>query len=269
MPKEKPLGIYATEKSSYVGMGATRRRVVNKRLWMVWEYDESAVLVQSVNQNLVPSGQKRVVSRKEFDERYIKEKDYYLDKTTMKPIWRPSEKSEEASAEDAPVDAPLAAAPETAVAPDAAAAATAAVAEDAAAHEVERSTRATFGIGLAYLKSGNKERAHQIFEELATKPGEFKRLHKHMFNDFGIGLRKSKLLDVALKHYARALGLSPEDENLYHNIARIYYEQGNMEKALENLDKSLELNPNLKESQMFRRYIAKKKKRLWNMRFDI
>lgn len=272
MPKDKPLGIYSTEKSSYVGMGATRRRIADKRLWMVWEYDKSAVMVQSVNQNLVPYGQRRVVSGKEFDEKYTHEKEYFIDKITMRPVWRPQGKAEttpEAEASpDAAQTAPEPAPPELTL-EEALEHAAPPLEEDPAVSEVERSTRAVFGIGLTHLKSGNVERAREIFEELAAKPGEFKRRHKHMFNDFGIGLRKSKLLDVALKHYNRAIGLSPDDENLYHNLARVYYEQGNMEKTLEYLNKSLELNPNLKESQMFQRFITKKKKRLWNPKFDI
>jgi tetratricopeptide (TPR) repeat protein len=258
MPKEKPLGIYSTEKSSYVGMGATRRRVINKRLWMVWEYDDSALMTQALNQNLIPYGQRRVISVREFDQGYTRERDYYIDKSTMRPIWRPAGKSEEEALAEEVSDQP-AAAPEDAPAYD----------EDSAAKAIEHSTRAAFGMGLTHLKTGNVARAREIFEELAVKPGNFKRRHKHMFNDFGIGLRKSKLLDVALKHYHRALGLSPDDENLYHNLARVYYEQGDMEKALENLDKSLELNPDLKESKLFRRFISKKKSRVWNLKFDL
>jgi len=262
MAKDKPLGVYATEKSSYIGMGATRRRVVNKRLWMVWEYDDSAVMVQPVNQNLTPYGQRRVVSTKEFDEKYTHEKEYFIDKVTMRPVWRAPE-TVKPTPEAAPETIPKAA-------PEAAAAQPPEItAEESAAAEVERATRAAFGIGLTHLRTGNLDRAKEIFEELAVKPGDYQRDHKHMFNEFGIGLRKSKLLDVALKHYNRALGLSPEDENLYHNLARVYYEKGDMEKALEHLDKSLELNPDLKESQMFKRYLAKKKKRLWNLKFDI
>lgn len=264
MPKDKPIGIYSTEKSSYVGMGATRKRVVNKRLWMVWEYDDSAVVTQALNQNLVPYGQRRVVSVKEFDQSFTRERDYFIDKATLRPIWRPEPK---AAAE--PEAAPDAAEPEPTARSAGDAPRGPAPEEDAAAKAVEHSARAAFGMGLTHLKTGNLARAREIFEELAMKPGNFKRRHKHMFNEFGIDLRKSKLLDVALKHYHRALGLSPDDENLYHNLARVYYEQGDMEKALENLDKSLELNPDLKEAKLFRRFISKKKSRVWNLKFDL
>ena len=122
---------------------------------------------------------------------------------------------------------------------------------------VEREAMAAFGLGLAHLKRGSKDRAKGIFTDLAGIQADFEPTHKHMFNEFGISLRKSEFYDLALRHYRRALELGPDDENLHHNIARVHWELKDMDNCVRYLEKSLELNPELKESQLFLRYVKK------------
>jgi len=130
-----------------------------------------------------------------------------------------------------------------------------------ALERLERDARSSFGLGLSHLKRGNKERALSLFEDVAAMEGDFEPEHKHMFNEFGINLRKSGLPDVALKHYRRALSLSPKDENLHHNIARIYWELNDMEGCERELLKSLELNPQLKYSEHFLRFLRRRRRK--------
>jgi len=124
---------------------------------------------------------------------------------------------------------------------------------------LEKSARAGFFSGLALLRKGKVASARKLFEYLATAEADFVPRHKHMFNEFGISLRKTKLSDVAVKHYERALELAPDEENLHFNLARAHYEQGRLDEAASCLEKSLELNPSLEEARRFLSYIHGKK----------
>ncbi len=126
---------------------------------------------------------------------------------------------------------------------------------------VEREMQTAFALGISHLKRGNMERARSILTDIVETKANFLPEHKHMFNDFGIGLRKSAVHDLALRHYLRALELARDDENLHHNIARVYWEMGDLDNCGRYLEKSLELNPNLRESQLFLRFLQRHKQK--------
>jgi tetratricopeptide (TPR) repeat protein len=86
----------------------------------------------------------------------------------------------------------------------------------------------------------------------------FEEEHKHLFNDFGINMRKNKMYDQALQYYLRAEELVRNDEHLFHNIARCYFEKGNVEACKEYLLKSFAVNPNLEASRQFWVYLKGK-----------
>ena len=79
-----------------------------------------------------------------------------------------------------------------------------------------------------------------------------------LFNSLGIRLRKARLFDAALKFYERAATLAPDDENIYHNMARALFEKGEMKMAMDRLKKSLDLNPELRESRQFVRFLRRR-----------
>ncbi len=134
---------------------------------------------------------------------------------------------------------------------------------DIAGHEVgaqtERSLRADFAIALAQLRRGDRDRAVRALERLAEAPGEFVPAHRHMFTDFGINLRKSKLPRIAIRHHLRALDLSPDDSHVHFNIARTYYDMGDTERAEQHLRESLELTPDLEPSRRFLDFLLERK----------
>jgi tetratricopeptide (TPR) repeat protein len=130
---------------------------------------------------------------------------------------------------------------------------------DEAAAEKERELRAVFGMALMELKRGNTDKALVMFEGLVDEDG-LVAVHKHVFTDFGISLRKSKLLDMALIHHLKAVELSRNDEHAHHNVARIYYELGDIHNAVRYLQRSLELNPSLAPSDRFLRFIRKQRR---------
>lgn len=62
-----------------------------------------------------------------------------------------------------------------------------------APEEVDKAVRAEFAMSLMRFRRGNKEGALQDFERLLAVEEGIVPAHKHMFTDFGIDLRKSRL----------------------------------------------------------------------------
>ncbi|MFP4237065.1 MAG: tetratricopeptide repeat protein, partial [Desulfonatronovibrio sp.] len=122
----------------------------------------------------------------------------------------------------------------------------------------EENIRANFGLGLTYLERGDKEKASNIFERLVKLDAAFEEEHKHLFNEFGINLRKQKMYDQALEYYTRGLDLVQNDENLHYNVARAYFAFNNHEKCFEHLKQALQINPEFEEARKFVQYLKKK-----------
>ncbi|MFW5734299.1 MAG: tetratricopeptide repeat protein [Oceanidesulfovibrio sp.] len=282
-------GIYSTVEQTSLGAGMTRRVSQRKRYWAVWEPapGEDTYTVQSLNQNLIPTGSKRSVSSLEFRERFRLEPDFFVDVNAenVRHLWEQhSEKrgAEHESGERRTIfdreerprrrergepprgterDEPLLDEEIDRAPLDR---------EQLRAIEAERNARAGYGLGMSHLKRGNMDKAKELLKRVAVEEGDYVHEHKHMFNEFGVGLRKNQLLDIALLHMRRALSLAPYDENIYHNMARLYYEKGDKAMAVKHLEKSLELNPEFKESRQFLDFINKRRsKRKKKLRFKI
>lgn len=103
--------------------------------------------------------------------------------------------------------------------------------------------RANFGAALVFLAQGEKDKAENVFTRLVRLDGTFEKQHKHLFNEFGISLRKAQMYKQAIAYYQRALQLCQEDENLHINIARSLFEEGFFTSCSEYLLKSLKLSP--------------------------
>jgi tetratricopeptide (TPR) repeat protein len=77
------------------------------------------------------------------------------------------------------------------------------------------------------------------------------------YNALGMKCREEKQFDDAVSNYNKAISVSPQDENLYYNIARAYFETGKFDKTIDYLGKSLKLNPEFKEGKAFYNYLLK------------
>ena len=122
----------------------------------------------------------------------------------------------------------------------------------------EDNVRANFGIGLTYLERGDAGKAQDIFERLVKLDAAFEPQHKHLFNEFGINLRKNKMLAESREYYARALQLSPKDENLNMNMARVLLESRDLEGCVDYLLEALRLAPRHEPSLKFLRWLIQK-----------
>lgn len=239
-PRDKIKGVFSTQTISKVGTGTTTRKTIQKSFWFAEEGDDGSVEVQPVNANYVPSGPKRRVPKDDFLAKFSPEPEFYV--STVFPKMREldhtivkgedhREKGETFSAEFEFQNA-------------------LAVDED--------NVRANFGLGLTYLDRGETGKADNIFERLVKLDAAFQPEHKHLFNDFGISLRKNRMYDQALNYYTRAMELTKADENLHYNMARALFEKGEMEAVAEHLGQALAINPDLEAARKFSDWLREK-----------
>ncbi|QJB55465.1 tetratricopeptide repeat protein [Pseudodesulfovibrio sp. zrk46] len=109
----------------------------------------------------------------------------------------------------------------------------------------ERNVRALFGLGLIFAARNEHQRTRELLAQLVKVKAAFDGKNQHLFNEFGIALRKSRLFVEAVVYYRRALDFVTTDENLYYNLARAHYEEGNWSDCLDALIMSHRLNPRL------------------------
>lgn len=119
------------------------------------------------------------------------------------------------------------------------------------------SIRANFGIGTLYMEMGDTTKAKEVFRQLSEIEAIFEEDNKHIFNEFGIELRKASMIDEALANYLKAITISPQDEHLHFNIARVYYDRKEMNDALEWIRKAIDINSHFRDARNFEALILK------------
>ncbi|WP_343219570.1 tetratricopeptide repeat protein [Pseudodesulfovibrio sp. JC047] len=241
--REKISGVFSSQSLNKVGTGTTVRKAIQKSYWFAEEAapDEQGrgIMVQPLNNNNIPSGPKERYSLSEFLGKFNPELEYYQAEVFPRiqemnsTLKRAEQQREQGALYSAQFE------------------------YEATLSFDEQNVRANFGLGLTYMERGESEKAADIFERVVDLDAAFAPEHKHLFNEFGINLRKSKLTDQAVEYYSRALEISKNDENLYYNIARAYYEQGDKDACLHNLHTALRLKPGHKEANKFLKYINK------------
>lgn len=244
--RRKISGVFSSQTVAKVGTGTTTRKTIQKAYWFAEEQDpadeqEPMVAIQPLNKNNVPSGPKEEVPLSDFLERFNPEIEYHQKVVfpKMKELSSTIQRAEQQRDQGALYSAEFE--------------------FNSALDFDETNVRANFGLGLTYMERGDAAKAADIFERVVGLDAAFAPEHKHLFNEFGINLRKSKLLDQAVDYYARALEITQNDENLYYNIGRAYFERGDVAEAIKNLRKALEIYPDFEEAKRFLEYIDKHK----------
>jgi len=232
-------GVFSSERVTKVGAGVTARKTTQTMYWFAEEDDRGVVWVQPLNPNYVPSGPKQEIEKNEFLEQYAPEPEFYTTKVypsirklsqTIAKAERHRNQGETFSAE---------------------------YEFNNALRVDEENIRANFGLGLTYLERGDTDKADNIFHRLVKMDAAFEAEHKHLFNDFGINLRKNEMYDQAVDYYKKALELSPTDEHLHYNLARAYFAKADLANTLEHLRQCLRLNKDLEVAQKFLLYLKK------------
>ncbi|MFP5238474.1 MAG: tetratricopeptide repeat protein [Acidobacteriota bacterium] len=233
-------GVFSTVSVTVVGFGATKRRVRQTVYVYVEESPAGEIVCQPLSQQYVPLGRKRVIDREKLFKSFIPAPDIYLEH--MLPALASLEKTVD-RAESLRQDGALFSAEfefKNALRLD------------------EQHVRASFGLGLTYLDRGEKEGALLVFRRISRLSGATAPEHKHLFNEFGIKLRKAGMHKQAMIHYCKALRLSRDDEHLYYNLARNLYETGRLRAARRMLDLALECRRKFPEALLFVERIREK-----------
>lgn len=115
----------------------------------------------------------------------------------------------------------------------------------------QNNLRANLGKGRTLFARGEKEAAKKIFVRLSHLDALYDQENKHLFNEFGIELRKKGMYQEAISNYLKAISIDPEDEVLYYNLGRAYYEEGRFEDAMAQLKKALSLKPEFDDAREF------------------
>ncbi|WP_415716085.1 tetratricopeptide repeat protein [Maridesulfovibrio sp.] len=210
---------------------------VQKSYWAVQELESGDVEVQALNNHNIPTGPKLLIPRERFLSNYHPEPEFYAN-TVLPNLMRQNERIKRGEGHRNREESYSAEYEfSSAVAVD------------------EENVRANFGLGLTFLERGEVERAEDVFKRLVRLKAIYTAEHKHLFNEFGISMRKNRMFDHALKYYHRAEELCDDDENLCLNISRAYFEKGDIRGCIVYLEKSLSLNPSFDEAGLFKDFL--------------
>jgi len=217
-------GIFSRKTTIKVGFGTTKHAALSETYWFVKELESGQFQVQSLDMDFKPQGQPFTISRNKLFEDYHLEPDLSY-RLLSQPLlvgdhYRSTAKYGNAEQEYLKIKR---------------------IDED--------NIRANFGLGLVYLSLEKTDKATYIFDRLVRLEEAFEPKHKHLFNEFGISLRKKGLHEEALKYYFRARELSPNDDHLLLNIARVHYEQNRLPEAEAAAREALAINPDLVEAR--------------------
>ncbi|QJB57965.1 tetratricopeptide repeat protein [Pseudodesulfovibrio sp. zrk46] len=130
------------------------------------------------------------------------------------------------------------------------------------------------GLADAYKGKGDMEACKKFLKKAADVHAQFDRLEEtktlfieilkydsdtpNPFNTLGVNLRKQGDYPGALHAYQQALELTPNDENIYFNMAKALYFMGRLEEASTQVDQSLQMNPEFREAnKLFQRIHGK------------
>lgn len=223
--QDRIYGVFSSQEIKKVGTGTTTRKTVSKIFWFVEEEEDGSIIVQSINANYVPTGVKKKITKEVLLEKYSPEPEFYASTVypKMKELDDTLDKADESRKKGEMFSAEF---------------------EYNHALKIDiGNVRANFGIGLTYLERGDAEKAKNIFDRLVNLEGAYSEEHKHLFNEFGINLRKSKMYTQAVEYYQRALQLNKTDENIFINLARVYLELKQYDDCFKSLELALQISP--------------------------
>lgn len=223
--------VFSTRETSYIGTGTTKRAQRSKLYWLVEEMGEDEFAVRKLNGNYLPIGDPDIIGREVLLKKYYPEIRLFEEEVipAMESLDEKIERGEHHR-------------------------------EEGRLYSAERefdqvlelditNIRSLFGLGIIYLERGEQDRAAELMHEIVEIKSAFSGVYTHLFNEFGIKLRKNEMLNESVMYYSRALELAKgRDENLHYNLARAHYELGSWEPCFEHLAISVELNPTLKEA---------------------
>ena len=232
-------GVFSIERMAKIGTGTTARRVKQTALYYAREVEGDKIELQGLNNKHVPFGQAEMITKDELLSDYLPMPQLFKEvvgnlRKVQKSVARGDKfrkRGENFTAEYEYANA---------------------------LNLDEQNVRANFGIGLCLLARDEEEKAKKVFDRILGLDTAFSDDHKHLFNEYGIALRKKKLFGQAVDYYRRALELSSDDENLWYNLARAQYERQDWAACAEAVTKCLGLDPQHEEGRKMMDYLTRK-----------
>lgn len=233
-------GVFSRMEKSYIGAGTTRRKVEQKVYYYCQETEDGAMSCQRLNPRLLPFGDATKIELDKFLATFQPEPEIYNEKTlpAMREVTKNLAKGERLRGQGQPFGAEVAF-------------------KNALSIDADN-VRGNFGLGLTYLDQGKNEEAGQVLKKIVQIQDSFNPENKHMFNEFGMKLRKNGLYDQALSYYASAYKMAKDDENLCYNIARTLYDKEDYKNCKAYVEKALALKSDFKEAAGLLRAALKK-----------
>lgn len=239
MATDKGLECVCSKRETItIGTGTTAKKEDSTLFFYARQIDEGSLALQSLNAQWAPSGPVTEITWEQLIAEYQPEVDLFLSKVgpVMKSIAKSVAKGDRYRSNGAPFSA--------------------AMEYNNALVLDENNVRALFGLGLTYLQYDQPDKAKAVFEQMIALEGFASPEYKHLFNQFGIELRKKKMIEESRRYYARAIEICQTDENLYFNLARAFHEGGQVSEAVNMLEICLEMNPRHGEAQSFQKYLT-------------
>jgi tetratricopeptide (TPR) repeat protein len=234
----KPVkGVFSIDSQTLLGLGGITR--ASQRIFFYAEQPEGddRVVIQRLSRDFIPSGAKRTITREQLFTQYQPEPSVYLNKVV--PVMRRLEETVGLADSHRQRQELFAAEFEykTVLRLD------------------EEHVKAAFGLGLTYLERQEKHNADMVFHKIMRIEAAFLPEHKHLFNEFGIQMRKLGMFDEAMRYYSQAYRLCRTDEHLLYNMARTLYEKGRGKSSRAMLARAMQLNPEFPEGRAFLAYL--------------
>lgn len=204
--------VFSTTKSMKMGVGPTSTTRESQNFWYIEQVGKDMFEGRMVNNRHVPTGNAETITMQDLISNYTPEIAYYEELVLPAMI-------EQGKASGKTGDQPQGVG--------------------------EENVKALFGLALIYLARDEVDRARDLLADLVKMRISFEGKDQHLFNEFGIVLRKNNMYAEAVLFFERALEFVKNDEHLYYNLARAHYENGDWNSSLENLILSHRLNPGL------------------------
>ncbi len=233
------VGVYSEKVTHTLGFGGTKRRKSAKTYWLIERDHADQIFAQALNENMVPVGERKPLAQEKFLADYCPEPDLFMSVTRprMREIEEAVRKGDEHRGKEELFSAEV---------------------EYKHALQIdEEEIRANFGLGLTYLNRGDRDKARYVFGKLVTLEAAFQPKHKHLFNEFGIALRKGQMHKEAVLYYSRALELATDDDHLLYNLARAHFELRELGESHAVVQRALDLNPQLAEAEQLLRVLVR------------
>ena len=236
------LGVYSLQIEADIGAGTTAGTHENVTYWYARQLSDKEFEIQPLNAHHVPSGVRSVLKEMDFLKQYTPEPSYYRVHTVpaLSTLARKIEMGEKAFA-DGNMD-------------EAESQFIKALMID------EKNIDANYGLGEVYSEKKEFDKLKKVLNTLLGLDEAFTMEYRQKFNTFGISLRKNGHYDESIRYYKKSLEIVKSDENVYFNLARVFFEKGQNDKCIFSLEKALKINPDFVEAQKFLKYCKKRAK---------